>query len=140
MIRRCVGLFICFLVASPLCAQTDRASVNGTVTDSSGAVVGDAKIEAVSLETGFRRQASSGEAGTYQLPGLPIGTYKISVEKEGFKSVILDRVILSVGEARTIDAQLGVGAIAEEVQVTTSAEALNRTSAEVSAVIDSSQI
>src|SRR5262249_15163804 len=106
----------------------------------SGAVIGNAHIEAVSTETGFRREVTTGETGTYQITALPIGTYTMTVQKEGFKSFKLDRVVLSVGETRTIDARLGVGPVTEEVQVVGESEGLDRSSAEVGTVIDSEQI
>src|SRR5262249_23293716 len=91
-------LLVWFFVTLPLVAQVDRSAVNGTVTDSTGAVVGSATVEAASPETGFRRSTTTGEAGSYQLTGLPIGAYKLTVEKEGFKSVAIDNVTLSAGE------------------------------------------
>src|SRR5215471_16027316 len=111
MIRRCVYVLICLLVTVPLAAQTDRASVNGTITDPSGALVGRANVRAESIDTGFRRGAVTGDTGTYQLTGLPIGAYRITVEHEGFKTVTFDQVVLSVGETRTLDARLDIGSV-----------------------------
>ncbi len=140
MHKRIAGLVMCFVVALPLAAQVDRASVGGTVTDASGAVVKGAKIGAESSGTGFQRWTVTSDAGTFHMPGLPIGIYKVTVEKEGFRSITIDRVVLSTGEERTIDAHLEVGGITEEVQVSTTLEDVDRSSAEVGAVIDSAQI
>src|SRR5262249_52057399 len=65
---------------------------------------------------------------------------KITVEKEGFRPVTIERVVLSVGEKRTVDARLVVGGVTEAVEVLATPDALDRSSAEVSTVIDSSQI
>jgi hypothetical protein len=138
--RSLTFLILFFAITSNLTAQVDRSAVSGTVTDATGAVVGSATVEAVDLATGFRRSVTTGESGTYQLTALPIGTYKINVSKEGFKSVAIDKVILSAGEERTIDARLDVGGITEQVQVVEAFEPLNRSSAEVGTVIDSAQI
>src|SRR5262245_20284899 len=136
-----LGVAIGFcLIALPLSAQVDQSFINGTITDSRNAVVPNAKIEANSAEPGLRRQVSSGDTGTYQLTGLPIGVYKITVEKEGFKSTTVDQLTLSVGEGRTVDVRLEVGASSEIIDVHSTAESINRDSAEVGAAIDSDQI
>src|SRR5262245_47821459 len=98
---RIIGILLCFVTALPLWAQSDHAALNGTIMDSSGAIVPAVKVEALSLETGLRRQTVSSETGTYVLPGLPIGGYKITFTKEGFRPISIDRVLLSVGETRT---------------------------------------
>ncbi len=131
-----------FALASvlPLAAQVDHSSLNGTVTDASGAFVQGARIEAVSSATGFRRQTTSSAAGAYQLPGLAAGNYSITFSKEGFKSAQFKDVDLAVGQPRTIDARLEVGSIAERVEVAAALETVNRTSAEVGGLIEAQQI
>jgi hypothetical protein len=141
MVQRISAAFLFLVLSSSLLsAQADRASVNGTISDPTGAVIGGARVEVVSSTTGFQRQAISSDAGTFQLSALPIGTYKVTVEKEGFRSVTIDNVVLSVGQERTIDAQLQVGSISAEVEVRSALEPLNRSSAEVGASIDSNEI
>jgi len=97
-------------------------------------------VATVSTQTGFRRETITGSAGTYQIAGLPIGSYTVTVTKDGFKAVEFKNVELTVGLPRTIDAILTVGAKAEMVEVTASLETLNRTSAEVGGSIESAQI
>src|SRR5438132_1812931 len=140
MIQKISGFVVLIMLSSSLAAQVDRASLTGTITDSTEAVIGGARIEVVSSSTGFQRQTTSTDAGTFQLSGLPIGIYKVTVEKPGFRTMTIDNVVLSVGQERTIDAQLQIGGITEEVEVRTALEPLNRSSAEVGTVIDSNQI
>src|SRR5499433_1744520 len=128
------------MLVLPLAAQVDQAAISGTVTDSSGAAVQGAKIELLSLATGLHREATTNTTGIYHLPALPIGNYKITVLKEGFKSVEFPNVELSVGQPRTIDVQLEVGTISSTVQVTSAVETLNRSSAEVGGLIEAEQI
>src|SRR5437016_10500762 len=109
MIQRISGLAVLVMLSSSLAAQVDRASLSGTITDSTGAVIGGAGIEVVSSTTGFQRQTRSSDAGTFQLSALPIGTYKVAVEKPGFRTITIDNVVLSVDQERTIDAQLQIG-------------------------------
>jgi len=126
-------------MVSTAVAQYDRATLNGTVTDASGAMIPDVKIELVSVATGFLRETVTGSKGTYQVPALPVGVYNITISKEGFEPEAISNVEFAVGQARTIDAKLQVGAHTETMEVRAS-EALNRSSAEVGVVIESQQI
>jgi Carboxypeptidase regulatory-like domain len=128
------------MLALPLAAQVDQVAISGTVTDSSGAAVQGAKIELLSTATGLHRETTTNTTGIYHLPALQIGKYKITVSKEGFKSVEFPNVELSVGQPRTIDVRLEVGTISTMVQVTATVEPLNRSSAEVGGLIETEQI
>src|SRR5262245_2290560 len=138
--RLSLSILLLMLLGLRVVAQTDRAAISGTVTDPSGAVVPDARIEVVSATTGLHRETTTAITGTYEIPGLPIGTYKLTIKKEGFKPFVLQQVDLSLGETRTVDAHLAVGTEADLVDVIASVENLNRTSAEVGGVIESQQI
>ncbi len=131
-----------FLIALslPLLAQVDRASLNGTVTDPSGAAVPRATIDVFLETTGFKRTVQSSEAGTYVLTALPIGRWRVTIQASGFQSQQVDDLGLSVGETRTLDFRLGVSASAETVQVTAVAVALEQATAETGGVIDSQQV
>ena len=78
MIRLVTFLFLTGQLL-PLAAQVDYASVNGTVTDPTNAVVQGARIAAVSSATGFRRETITSAAGTYQISGLAVGTYTVTI-------------------------------------------------------------
>ncbi len=135
----CLSLLCMLGFAATALAQVDRARLNGTVTDSSGALVQNVKIELNSPATGLHRETTTNSQGTYQVPALQIGIYKITMSKDGFKPEVLEDVEFQVGQARTIDARLQVGARTEIVEVH-ALEALNRSSAEVGSVIESEQI
>jgi len=128
--------FLCL----PLAAQVDHASLSGTVTDASGAVVQSATVETLSIGTGFRRQTVTGTGGTYEIPGLPIGVYAVTFSKQGFKPTQVNDVELVVGQPRTIDASLQVGVTTETVEVTGTLETVNRSSAEVGGSVEAAQI
>jgi hypothetical protein len=127
-------------VAAAAFAQTDRSSLSGTVSDPSGAIVEGARVEAVSEATGLRRAAVTGAAGTYHIEALGIGTFTVTFSKPGFRSAEVKNVEMEVGQPRTLDARLEVGAVAEAVEVQASVETLNRTSAEVGGLIEPEQI
>jgi hypothetical protein len=135
---RTLLIFACLVL--PVVAQVDHASLNGTVTDQSGATVENAKVAVASSANGFRRQVLTGAGGTYEVPGIPVGVYTVTIAKTGFKSVEVKDVELFVGQPRTIDARLPVGAVTDSVEVTATVETLNRTSAEVGGLIESEQI
>src|SRR5437016_1724122 len=118
----------------------DRAAINGTVTDASGALVGGANVELKSAETGLRRTALTDEKGLYEITPLPVGSYVLTLSKTGFRATTVNRINLQSGETRTIDARLEVGGTTESVEVSATAEAVNRTNAEVGAVIEPRQI
>jgi len=140
MSQRLWSLALLVFACLPLAAQVDHASLSGTVTDASGAVIQGASVETVSAETGFRRQTITGMSGTYEIPGLPIGSYTVTFTKQGFKPTEVKGVDLVVGQPRTIDARLVVGAMSETVEVTGTLETLNRNSAEVGGSVEAAQI
>jgi hypothetical protein len=80
------------------------------------------------------------EGGRYQITTLPVGSYVLSINKTGFRQTTVSHIELQYGETRTIDARMEVGVTTEAVEVSAQAEAVNRTNAEVGAVIETQQI
>ena len=134
-------LFALFLVlGTPAFAQIDRAVLEGTVSDQSGATISGAKVKIVAVDTGITQEQTTNSRGYYRFPGVAVGGYSVTVTNTGFKTKIIDDVILQVGQTRTLDTTLEVGAIAEKVEVHASAAPENRTTAEASTVITAEQI
>src|SRR5215472_12892687 len=115
-------------------------SHNGVVTEATRSFVPGASVTAVSSQTGLRRQTVTNSAGVYQISTLPVGVYTVTISKAGFRSADFKEVGLTVGQARTIDVELAVGTVSDSVEVIASADALNRTSAEVGGLIERQQI
>src|SRR5438034_343804 len=115
------------LVTYPVAAQVDRATLTGTVTDPTGSVIVGARVEAVATSTALRRETVTGVNGAYELPGLPIGGYTVTISKAGFKVTQYTNVELSVGQSRTLDAQMEVGEMTSHVEVVETAAALRST-------------
>ena len=130
----------CLLAVGLMPAQVDRSALVGTVTDASGAKIAAAGVLVESTITGFRRETKTNGDGVYQLPGLPVGEYQVSVSKEGFNTIRFERVVLTVGQTRTVDAQLAVGAVSTAVEVSADATPLEQTNAEIGVVIAEQQI
>src|SRR6516162_6570040 len=133
-----LGLFI--LSAVPLSAQVDRASLSGTVTDPSGAVVAGAQVDATASDTGKARQVLTNEEGIYVIPALPVGTYTLVFSHEGFATSRYGGVQLRVGQKLTLDAHMQLGEIATSVDVKATGPLLERSSAELAGVVTSEQI
>src|SRR5947199_10260616 len=80
--------FLVVLTACILFAQTDRGRIEGTVKDPNGAVVPGAKVQVVNVETNSRLDYETNEVGIYLASNLPVGSYRIVVSKEGFKTLV----------------------------------------------------
>ncbi len=133
-------LFLICLAVSPLAAQVDRATLNGTVTDPSGALVAGAKVEAILTGTGEVREALTNDKGIYLLPGMAVGYYTIAFSHIGFQTLRYEGVELRVGQIVTLDAQMQLGEISAAIEVNATAPLLERSSAELAGVVTSQQI
>ena len=118
--RSIVYLFVLlgFIFASAAIAQTFRGSINGTVTDSSGAAVSGAHVKVFSPDTGLSRTMNTNDAGEYSASELPLGTYSVTVAKEGYETTTLTKVPVSVGAPTRADVKLKAGMVKEAIEVT----------------------
>jgi hypothetical protein len=121
-------------------AQTDRATLEGTVTDPSGGVISGATVKATENGTGISQERKTNPNGYYRFPGLAVGDYTVNFTNPSFKTKILEHLVLVVGETHTLDVGLDVGAIDERVEIKADTGPAERTSAAASIVIDSVQI
>jgi hypothetical protein len=121
-------------------AQVDRAVLEGTVSDPSGGVIVGASVKVVAIETGLSQEQKTNSKGYYRISGLAVGGYTVTVSNAGFKTKVVEEVTLMVGQTRTLDVQLGVGAINEHVEVKASTAPTDRSSAEAATVVDTEQI
>lgn len=120
-------------------AQT--GSITGTVTDKTGAVVEDADVNIVNLDTGVVHAFKTGSSGAYSVTDLPVGRYSIEIKKSGFKVFRVDEVVLTVAQVLTANTQLVPGAVTEEVQVNGSEiPPVDLETAQVSNLVDSRQM
>src|SRR5258708_565796 len=121
-------------------AQTDRASLEGTVTDPSGAVISGASVRILATQTSLSQQRTTNPNGEYRFPGIANGEYTVSVANSGFKTKIIADVFLEVGQTRTLDVVLQIGDASEEVKVAADLGPAERSSAEAAIVIHTNQI
>jgi hypothetical protein len=120
--------------------QTDRATLEGTVTDPSGATISGANVEVTAVDTGLSQGRKTNSNGYYRFPGLPVGEFTVTVSNPSFKTKVIEQVTLQVGETHTLDVALVVGEISEKVEIKAEAGPAERTSAAAATVINTEQI
>lgn len=104
--------------AGVLLGQDFRATLNGTVLDSSGAVVPKAQVQVRNIETGELRDAVTQANGQFSIPFLPPGTYTATAEAPGFRKVVRENIILRAGQAFGIELTLQPGIVTDQIVVT----------------------
>jgi len=129
-----------FLLGTIAVAQTDRATLEGAVTDPSGGAISGADVKIVEVATGISQERKANSSGYYRFPGLAVGEYTVTVSNPSFKTKVLNRVILLVGETHTLDASLDVGPVEDKVEITADAGPAERSTAAASTVITTEQI
>jgi hypothetical protein len=112
--------FVFALLALPLFAQNNKGTILGTVTDPQGALVRAAKVTIKNNATGETREVTSGDDGSYAVPGLNPGVYKVTVEATGFKTLVFEGVKLETNARLAVDATFSEvsGAGSNEVTIT----------------------
>src|SRR5271163_2659877 len=122
-------------------AQDVVGRISGTVTDSQGAVVPDAHVTITNEATGVSRPPiSTNGAGFYVADALPVGSYSVTVEKNGFKRSTVTGNSVTAGGPLTVDARLDIGTVAEPVNVQATAITTNTTSGEISTTITNQEV
>src|SRR6266478_6727910 len=106
-----------FLVLAATFALAQTGSIQGTVTDSVGAVVQGAEITVKNLGSNAVRTATSSGTGAYSIPSLPPGNYDVTVKMASFKTFHVSDLPLTVAQVLPLNVQLDPGAVTEEVQV-----------------------
>jgi hypothetical protein len=128
---------LCLALCAPSSASAQaNAGVTGTVTDSTGAVIPQAKVTITNDGTSIASRLSTSSAGTYEAKGLNPGKYTISVEAPGFKKAVLTSVNVDVSVIATIDVTLNNGSASETVEVTSSQISLNTTEPQLGSTIE----
>ena len=128
------------VVAMPLAAQRQSASIRGEVTDPGGAVVAGAEVILVGVDTGLARTTTTNEDGVYVLADVPPGMYQLTVTQEGFASTLIEAVELNVADTREIDVQLNAGSVTEQITVTSPVVQVETIGGEVSSLVTGEQV
>jgi Carboxypeptidase regulatory-like domain len=97
--------------------QGGRGSVTGTVADTSGAIIPGANVTITNAGTGLVRKTQTAKDGTYVVPLLPVGEYRVTVSRSGFKTVTRTGVVVSADHPSAVDITMPVGSVSTTVQV-----------------------
>jgi hypothetical protein len=121
MIRiiRFFALFCLFAISSGIAnAQQTLGSINGTVEDSSGAVISDATVIAKNLATNLEQTTKSRNDGSFSIADLPIGTYEVAFSRDGFKTEVHSHILVQGDRTTTVNSSLQPGEVSSQVTVT----------------------
>jgi hypothetical protein len=147
--RKCIVAFlvevalvlaVCSVCARPALGQEQFGQITGLVTDSSGAVVTDAKVECINESTGVVRSTATNAQGNYFIISLLPGTYKVSMSLPGFKSTSRTGITLDVSQVVRIDLALEVGEVTQQVNVSGAGAVLQTETVGVGAVVPESGV
>ncbi|MGB9146910.1 MAG: TonB-dependent receptor [Acidobacteriaceae bacterium] len=128
------------LFAAPCSAQTDQGAITGVVQDASGAVIPNAEITVRDIDTGLVLRGKSNGSGVYVFSPLKIGDYTVSVEAQGFKTVIHENLHLNIQQRLDVNFTLPTGVISQTVTVTSAAPLLQTQQAAVGQVVSTRTI
>jgi hypothetical protein len=116
------------------------ASISGTVTDTSGAVIAGATVTATNVDTGVVTTETTNAQGFYSFQSLPLGKYTIGVQQSGFKAYTETGLVLDVNSALVVDVKLQVGAASEKIEVSSSALHVDTESTQMGEVINGKEM
>jgi len=134
-----LAAFLVVLLSVPAFAQKITATIRGTVTDPTAAVVAGAKVTVKNEGTGFTRSGETNSSGIYSFQELPVGSYRIEVEQTGFKAEVRSKIGVSAADIRAVDVQLQTGNVTEVVDVEVSGLSVKTTGADVSGLVTGEQ-
>jgi hypothetical protein len=139
MRRALVAGLAMLLLPTSVSGQEFRATVNGTITDTSHATVPNARVLLQNVETGVAIELATNADGKYVIPFVRPGSYVLSVEADGFKKYAR-RIVLEVSQTATVDVELSLGSRTEEVAVIAEAPLLDLSKADRGTVIDNRHV
>src|SRR5262249_30678602 len=131
-VRRTLLLALASATIALLFGQSERGTITGTVADPSGAIVPGARVVVTNLSTKLVSESKSNDAGGHTAASLPVGPYRVRVEKEGFRPVVRWGIELNAASTVRVDVTLEVGTAVETVEVSASAQLLSTESAKTS--------
>ena len=129
-------MLVAALLATPSALGQSTALLQGTVSDSKGAVLPNATVTAKNRNTSAERTTQTDTDGNYQFAALPVGSYTVEVKIQGFKTQVADQVTVEVAKTVVQNFQMDVGAISEQVLVSSDVPVIETTTTSVGTVIN----
>src|SRR5215469_6290427 len=130
----------CLFVCSPARAQQTTASITGTVTDTAGLVVNNATVTVTDVDRGTTYTTKTADGGLFTFARVPIGTYDVKVEAQGFATAVQSHLTLVLNQTARLDFKMRVGTVSNTVEVTSESPALQSETTQVSTLIDSQAV
>lgn len=141
MLRRCVLLLAIVLIAPvDTQAQLTTGTITGVVNDGTGAVLPGVTVTIDNVGTGASRSLVTDASGRYEAPNLPVGSYTVRAELEGFRTTNRSGITLTVGRTAVVDLELVIGEMTETVTVTGETALLETSTATVSNLVDEKRV
>ncbi len=138
---RTLSIIACITLSAVMAHAQYRTSIQGVVTDTSGAVISGANLTLTNPATGEKQVRVSNDAGVYNFNALPAAPFRLEVEKDGFEKKVIDNLRLIPEQANAVNVQLVVGAVSQTVTVNAETAPLLQTeTASVSGVVSDNQI
>ena len=142
--RRSSIAFCCFLLTFLVVtgtlqhawSQEVTASITGTISDPSGAAVPGATVTATSVERGQNYTAETNDSGLYRIPQLPVGSYTLKIEKQGFAVATHPAFVLTLNQVARIDVAMRVGQASETVEVSGAAPIMETETTQVDTIMN----
>jgi hypothetical protein len=131
---------VALVLSTAMAFAQATAELNGRVTDESGAVLPGVTVTATQTDTGLTRSVITDGNGTYVMPNLPTGPYRLEVALQGFRTYVQTGIVLQVGATPTINAVLSVGSLEETVSVEAAAPLVDVRSTGISEVVEQERI
>lgn len=133
-------LALIFALAAQMGAQQGRGSIQGTVTDSSGATVSGAGVTIVNVDTNAAFSTETSAEGYFTAPSLAVGNYNINIERTGFKRAVRSGITLQVDQRAQVDVTLEIGATTESVLVQAEAPLVDTGGASIGKVVENRRV
>ncbi len=138
--KRIALVLMLLIVSASALAQEFRATLSGRVTDTTGAVIPNAKIVVTNMDTAVAVSAASDKSGSYTVPFLLPGKYSIRATAAGFGTFVHDDISLQTGAKVQEDVALGIGAAIQEIHVSSDNTLLETSTATLGQVLTSEEI
>src|SRR5580765_1479254 len=132
---KCITIILACLQLAAFADAQSSASLNGVVTDPSGAAVANASVTAKNIGTGIETTLQTDTSGSYLFPSLPIGTYRLEITAAGFSKAVVPAIALQVASNVTNDIHLQVGAVDQQVEISADAVLIENSTTSLSQVI-----
>jgi Carboxypeptidase regulatory-like domain len=136
----CLVLLCTLLLSFGALAQVQNGQFTGNVTDPSGAAIANANVTVTNMGTGLSVTITSNQSGSYTARELPVGTYKITADAKGFKTVTNSDLILNAGTTQRVDFKMELGQAREVVEVTGETAAVNTEDSKLASTVSATQI